>query len=109
MTRRRSRPPRSRGARRAQVAAMVALACAVSGAAAAPPPRAKAEPATGTICDSTTALTVIGMDTEAGRVLLAVAGPGGGAGSWTVDLDSSGAAGTAGAGSDGAAAAGAVR
>jgi len=109
MTRRRSRPPRSRGARRAQVAAMVALAFAISGAAAAPPPMPKAAAATGTICDSSTALTVIGMDTEAGRVLVAVAGPGGGAGSWTVDLDSAGAAGTAGTGTEGDAAAGAVR
>jgi hypothetical protein len=44
------------------------------------------------ICDSTAALTVIGMDTESGLVLFAVGGPGGGAGSWIVTFESAGTA-----------------
>jgi hypothetical protein len=43
------------------------------------------------ICDSTTALTAIGVDTESGLMLFAVAGAGGGAGSWIVALGAGGA------------------
>jgi hypothetical protein len=64
--------------------------------------------ASGAICDSSTALTVIGMDTDAGSVLIAVAGAGGGAGSWIVALDSAGAP-VGGPVPGGAASAGAVR
>jgi len=102
-----------RAAHRVRIAAAVALASAVAGAgavraaAAAAPAAPMPAAANGAICDSTTALTVIGMDTEAGQVLIAVAGPGGGAGSWIVALDSAGAAAPAGAGSAGGGGAGA--
>jgi hypothetical protein len=110
MKRRSSQPPRPRAVRRVQIAIVVTLASAVCGAGAAPaePPPTPVAGA-GAICDSTTALTVIGMDTEAGRVLIAVAGPGGGTGSWIVALDSAGGAGTIGAGTEAAAGGSAVR
>jgi hypothetical protein len=63
---------------------------AVRSASAAPPPVVTAAPKSGAICDSGTAITLIGIDTEAGRMLFAVAGPGGGAGSWIVELDGAG-------------------
>jgi hypothetical protein len=112
MKRRSSQPPRPYVVRRVRIAAVVGLAAVVCGAAAAtapaePPPAPAA--ATRAICDSTTALTVIGMDTEAGRVLIAVAAPGGGTGSWIVVLDSAGAAGTTGGGTEGTAGGSAVR
>jgi hypothetical protein len=115
MKHRGSQPPHPRAARYVQIAVGVTVASAVAGFGAAAAP---AEPlpapaaATRAICDSTTALTVIGMDTEAGRVLIAVAAPGGGTGSWIVALDSAGAAGAAGAtagGAEGAAGGSAVR
>ncbi len=61
------------------------------------------------ICDSSATLTVIGMDTESGRLVFAVGGPGGGAGSWIVELETgtAGAGGVAAAGS-GSGAAGAA-
>jgi hypothetical protein len=111
MRHRGSQPLHPRADRYVQIAVGVALASAVAGfgAAAAPaePPSGPAA-ATRAICDSTTALTVIGMDTEAGRVLIAVAAPGGGTGSWIVALDSAAAGATA-SGTEGAAAGGAVR
>ncbi len=112
MKRRSSQPPRPDVVRRVRIAAVLGLAAVVGGAGAAtapaePPPAPAA--ATRAICDSTTALTVIGMDTEAGRVLIAVAAPGGGTGSWIVVLDSAGAAGTTGAGTEGAAGGSVVR
>jgi hypothetical protein len=82
MKRRTGPSPRLRFAARL---AAVALATAAHGAAAA----AQA-PAHGAICDSTTALTLIGMDTESGSMVFAVAAPGGGAGSWIVELDGAG-------------------
>ena len=79
MKHRGSQPPHPRAARRVQIATVAALVAALSATAApAEPPPAPAA-ATRAICDSTTALTVIGMDTEAGRLLIAVAAPGGGA------------------------------
>jgi hypothetical protein len=109
MKHRGSQPPHPRAARRVQIATVAALVAALSAAAApAEPPPAPAA-ATRAICDSTTALTVIGMDTEAGRVLIAVAGAGGGTGSWIVALDSAGAANATGGGTEGAAGGSAVR
>jgi hypothetical protein len=58
--------------------------------APAPSPGAPRSPAGKAICDSTTALTLVGMDTESGLMLFAVAAPGGGAGSWLVALDAGG-------------------
>ena len=110
MRHRGSQPPHPRAARRVPLAIVAALASAVAafGAAAAPAePRTAPTAATGAICDSTTALTVVGMDTEAGRVLIAVAGPGGGPGSWIVALDIAGA--PAGAATEGAAGGSALR
>ncbi len=92
------------------MAAAVLVAIALAGHAAAQEPTAAAtapakrgsgeairEPAPGAggsastaICDATTALTAIGIDTDSGLVLFAVAGPGGGAGAWTVALDLAG-------------------
>jgi hypothetical protein len=77
--------------------ALVAISFPGSPAAGAPPdaappdhaaaaPAASQAPATTAICDSTAALTLIGMDTDNGLMLFAVAGPGGGAGSWMVEL-----------------------
>jgi hypothetical protein len=104
MSHRGSQPPHPRATRHVQVAVALASAVAGIGAAAAPaePPPAPAA-ASRAICDSTTTLTVIGMDTEAGRVLIAVAAPGGGTGSWIVALDSAGAAGATAGGAEGAA------
>src|SRR6202023_2792532 len=105
MKHRGSQPPHARAARYVQITVGVALASAVAGfgavTAPAEPPTTPAA-ATRAICDSTTALTVIGMDTEAGRVLIAVAAPGGGTGSWIVALDSAGAAGATAGGTEGA-------
>jgi hypothetical protein len=81
MKRRAAPSPRARFA--AHLAAAALMTAAPSAAAAAPPARAA-------ICDSTTALTLIGMDTESGSMVFAVAAPGGGAGSWTVELDGTG-------------------
>jgi hypothetical protein len=54
------------------------------------PSAGAAAPMSGAICDSGTAITLIGIDTEAGRMLFAVAGPGGSAGSWIVELEGAG-------------------
>src|ERR1700687_2877214 len=116
MAHRSSPSPRPRAARGFQIVRRLALvsaialtaACALAAAElaaahAAPPSAGTAgtagdgnagaggAAAGGAICDSTTALTVIGMDNEAGSVLGAVAGPGGGTGSWIVALDGAGA------------------
>jgi hypothetical protein len=80
---------------------LAAISFPSSSAAGLPPdptPAVQAAPATATfqppattaICDSTTALTLIGMDTESGLMLFAVAGPGGGAGSWMVEIEAGG-------------------
>lgn len=72
-------------------AASLCALCACAVIAAAPPATAAPPaPPAGAICDSGTAITLIGIDTESGRMLFAVAGPGGGAGSWTVELDGAG-------------------
>jgi hypothetical protein len=51
---------------------------------------ATSAPAHAATCDSTTALTLIGMDTESGLMVFAMAVSGGAAGSWTVELDGAG-------------------
>jgi hypothetical protein len=43
-----------------------------------------------TLCDGTSALTLVGMDTASGTMLFAVAGAAGSAGSWVVELDGAG-------------------
>jgi hypothetical protein len=98
--------PRTRTRAGLRLRSAAALALAAAGLMSAPAsgaagPAGSAAPAAA-ICDSTAALTVIGMDTESGMVLFAVGGPGGGAGSWLVGLDAgaAAAAGSAGTASD---------
>ncbi len=114
MRHRGSQPPHPRAACRvpiAPIATVAALAAAFALAAAAAPAEPPPAPAAvnRAICDSTTALTVIGMDTETGHVLIAVAAPGGGTGSWIVALDSAGAAGATAGGTEGGTGGSAVR
>src|SRR6202521_378697 len=104
-------PPPALAAAPAALPAAPASPVSAGTAVTARDARSAGSAASGAICDSSTALTVIGMDTDAGSVLIAVAGSGGGAGSWIVALHSAGApvpgAGTGGTG--GAAGAGAAR
>ncbi len=58
--------------------------------AAPAPPAAADAPAAPRLCDGTSALTLIGMDTESGAMLFAVAGPSGATGSWVIELDGAG-------------------
>ncbi|HYL05651.1 MAG TPA: DUF1388 domain-containing protein, partial [Thermoanaerobaculia bacterium] len=121
--RRAASPPGSHARPRIRLAGAVVLAAAgmvpavtaAAAASAAPPSAAGAALAPGAagsagpaaaaaaICDSTAALTVIGMDTASGMLLFAVGGPGGGAGSWIVALET-GAANSAGSAGSAAAA-----
>jgi hypothetical protein len=105
MERRAAASPHPRIAGRTCAAAALAAAAAVLLAIAPAAATAAQEPAAGAarstaaasvthpvapasaICDSTTALTAIGIDTDSGLALFALAGPGGGAGSWIVALD----------------------
>jgi hypothetical protein len=76
----------------AACAPLLLLAAWTPTAAAGAAPPTALQPSPAAICDSTTALTLIGMDTESGLMLFAVAGAGGGAGSWVVELDGAGRA-----------------
>jgi len=79
-------PPGAGLARAAGILMPLTLAGLALQAAAPPPGDAPGpDPATA-ICDSTTTLTAIGMDTDSGLVLFAVAGKGGEAGTWIVAL-----------------------
>ncbi len=77
----------------ALLAGTAAAAGAQSGvrAAAAPPPLVTAGGgAGGTVCDSSSTLSLIGMDTESGVMLFAASGQAGGEAGWLLQMDAAG-------------------